>query len=191
MKMISILSFLIFMSATSFANEAVCSNPARISSGVDSWPWSLAKPFPWDNIQGYWKLSNTEHMTFLKARILSSTSQRKILSLSFYGDSICSAKAYAKGTGFIDTAEKNVVTALISDGTYRYQVKLGMFDTQDLPGNLDMCGPNIMAASMQIIEKTKSSEVDNEPLDSSATQVHNVMLKKVSEDPISICKKNK
>ena len=163
-----------------------CSDNSQTMGGVDVWPWSFAKPFPWDNIQGYWKLGDNAD-SYLKARVLSSTNNRKILSLAIYGEGICS-KPYAKGTGYVDATEKNVVRAILSDGVYKYQLKIGMFDTRDIDG-ADMCGQNIIAASMQVIERTKkSSPGTTVPLDPDLTETHNMLLKKATVDPANSCK---
>lgn len=155
--------------------------------GVDILPWSFAQPFPWDNIQGFWKLGDDES-SFLKATVLSSTNRRKILSLSVYGDGVCS-KAYARGTGYIDVAEKNVVRALVADGTYKYQLKLGMFDSRDLTG-VNSCSENIMAASMQVVGRARKADNTKQmPLDPSVTETHNMLLKKVTIDLGEACKK--
>lgn len=170
-----------------FSNGFQCSdNSHTMGGGVDVWPWSFAKPFPWDNIQGFWQLGDSDS-TFLKARVLSTTNNRKILSVAIYGEGICS-KPYAKGTGYVDIAEKNVVRAILSDGVYKYQLKIGMFDPRDVAG-VSMCGQNIMAASMQVIDRARNSANSKvAPLDPDVTETHNMMLKKSSLDPVSSCK---
>lgn len=163
--------------------------------GGDAWPWSVAKPFPWSNVAGYWELMGTESTEmFMKAQVLSTTSDRKFLSISFYKKNICSKTPYAKGTGYIDITEKNVVTALLSDGVYRYQMKLGLFNTADLAGgDYNLCGSSIMAASIQVIERLSpfsSIRSDLSPsVSASLTDTQKVMLKKVTDDPATICKK--
>ncbi|MEQ1722373.1 MAG: hypothetical protein ABL930_04300 [Pseudobdellovibrio sp.] len=160
---------------------------SQIMGGVDVWPWSVAQPFPWDNIQGFWKLGDDES-SYLKAVVLSSTNRRKILSLQVYGEGVCS-KPYARGTGYIDVAEKNVVRALVSDGTYKYQLKLGMFDSRDINGVIS-CSQNVMGVSMQIVGRAKKSDAPKQsPIDPSVTETHNMLLKKVTIDLGDLCKK--
>ena len=198
MKTIFILITLLLVNMTAFAgNEEVkngsgsaigssCSDGTKLmSGGVDGWPWSCAKPFPWDIIQGYWKLSDNGD-AYIKARVLSTNNNRKILALTFYADGIC-AKPSAKGTGYVDFAEKNVVRALLSDGVYKYQLKIGMFDTRDVVG-LDISGQSIMAASMQVIERAQKSDGAAAPLDPDIMETHNMMLKKATVDPVNSCK---
>ena len=157
------------------------------TTGVDVWPWSIAKPFPWDNIQGYWKLGDDDY-TYLSAKVLSTTNSRKILSLSVLDDGVCS-KPYAKGTGYVDITEKNVVRSLVTDGVFKYRVKLGMFDSRDLMGQ-NSCSTDIMALSIQVIARVKkSNDPVTGPLDPSVTEMRNMVLKKVTINVDEACKR--
>ncbi|MBC7420435.1 MAG: hypothetical protein H7328_06865 [Bdellovibrio sp.] len=153
--------------------------------GVDYFPWSVANPFPWSDIQGVWKLSSDSSM-YLKARVISSTKNRKILNVSLVSVDRC-AKPIASGTGYIDSLEKNVVRAVLSDGIYRYQIKLGMFDARDLKIDANVCGPNILAATVKILGTTPKAE--NIYRSTREAQTQNMVLKKVSDDLNAVCKK--
>lgn len=182
-----VLVLLIFNSASVSFAAVDGSSCINIQAGGDAWPWSVAKPFPWDNIQGYWKLGD-DQSSYLSARVLSTTKNRKILSLSVLGEGLCS-KAYAKGTGYVDVTEKNVVRALVSDGVYKYQLKLGMFDSRDLVTQ-NSCSPDVMAVSMQVIARAKkSNDLNLVPLDPKVTETINMVLKKVTLDVDTACKK--
>ena len=189
-KFLTVL-LLVIATQTASAEELACYddvNQVMKGGGVDILPWSNAKPFPWDNINGYWKLGEDDN-SYISLKVLSTTSRRKILNIQVYGDGICS-KPYAKGTGYIDAAERNVVRSLLSDGNYRYQMKLAMFDARDLSDKIDICGYKIMAASMQVIGRAgRSSENGSMPLDPNITETHNMLLKKVPVDPATACKK--
>ena len=193
MKTIFILITLLLVNVTAYAvmdevkSGSSCNDSSKtMGGGVDVWPWSVAKPFPWDNIQGFWKL-NENSQAILKARVLSTTNNRKILALTLYGDGVC-AKASAKGTGYVDFFEKNVVRAILSDGVFKYQLKIGMFDSRDIAG-ADLCGQTIMAASMQVIERAqRSADGAAAPLDPDMMETHNMMLKKATVDPVNSCK---
>ena len=182
--MILSLVFFGFNSMASTESGLMC-DVARISGG-DAWPWSIAKPFPWDNIQGYWKLEDDNH-TYLSAKVLSSTNSRKILSLSILDEGVC-AKPYAKGTGYVDVTEKNVVRALVTDGVYKYQLKLGMFDSRDLIGQ-NTCSSSVMAASIQVIARVGKANRVSAPLDPAVTAVRNMVLKKVTINVDEACKR--
>ncbi len=190
MRSIFLILTMVFFSFSTMAQPSISSgimcNVARISGG-DAWPWSIAKPFPWDNIQGYWKLGDDDH-SYLVAKILSTTDSRKILSLSVLDHGVCS-RPYAKGTGYVDVTEKNVVRALVNDGVFKYQVKLGMFDSRDLIGQ-NSCSANIMALSIQVIARVqKSFDPVMGPLDPTITEMRNMVLKKVTINVNEACKR--
>lgn len=191
MKTMLTILLLVFTTQFSNAEGLACYDDVRQvmkGGGVDVWPWSYAKPFPWDNITGYWKLGEDDN-SYIYLKVLSTTTRRKILNIQVYGDGICS-KPYAKGTGYIDAGERNVVRSLLSDGNYRYQMKLAMFDARDLSDKVDTCGSKVMAASMQVIGRVgRSHENDSMPLDPNITETHNMLLKKVPVDPDTACKK--
>lgn len=185
MRNIIILISLVLFGFNTLASGLMC-DVARISGG-DAWPWSIAKPFPWDNIQGYWKLGDDDH-SYLFAKVLSTTNSRKILSLSVLDEGVC-AKPYAKGTGYVDVTEKNVVRALVTDGVYKYQVKLGMFDSRDLVGQ-NSCSTNVMALSIQVIARMrKSFDPVTGPLDPAITEMRSMVLKKVTINVDETCKR--
>ncbi len=170
--------------SVSFRNE--CS--ARIQGGVDVFPWSVARPFPWNNIQGVWMLKDGLKPIYIKAKVVRTTSNRKILKLSVINGASC-AKPLAEGVGYIDTSEKNVVRAIINDGVSKYQMKLALFDIKDLHINTYGCEESILAASLQMIGDTQSSLVSFGGLTNYELTPENLMLKKISSDLGSVCKK--
>lgn len=176
------------VSAFSSTGHAQC-NTNVLKGGVDILPWSVVQPFPWDNIGGFWQLGGSNSV-FLKARVLSSTNRRKILQLTVHVDGLCS-RATARGTGYVDVSEKNVVRALISDASNKYQVKLGLFDGRDIANMANGClGQPVMAASMQLLE-SKDTSGASMILDAARTETQNLLLKKVTVDTAEFCKNSK
>ncbi|MFZ3229846.1 MAG: hypothetical protein WA160_06555 [Pseudobdellovibrio sp.] len=177
------LSFLFIASASS-----AYSCDIKIQGGIDTWPWAVAQPFPWNNIQGIWQLNTDLADTYFKIRIGISDSQRKVLIISKIVGGNCS-KPVAKGVGFVSSNEKNVIHAVIADDQLRYQLKLAVFNPQDISSSLiytdGRCNKNILAASAQIIGHTGKMA---EPL-TETMPTENMMLKKVSNSLDSICKK--
>ena len=187
--MLTILS-VIFCVQFTMASDFACQDPTKghvMKGGVDVWPWSLSKPFPWEDVSGYWKLGDDEN-SYVRLKVLSTSANRKILNIWVYGDGICS-KPYAKGTGYIDINEKNVVRSLLNDGLYRYIMKMALFDARDVSDKVDTCEWNIMAVSMQVIGRAWRGENSSEPIDPRVKETHNMVLKKVPVDPINACKK--
>lgn len=188
MKTLLIILMLTTFSISSVAFEGLSGGAScdKVQTGGDAWPWSVAKPFPWDNIEGYWALGD-EMSSYLTAHVLSTTNNRKILSLSVLDEGICS-KPYAKGTGYIDITDKNIVRTLVNDGVFKYQLKLGMFDGRDVFG-LNSCSNAIMGLSIQVISRVnKKNSTTSGPLDPSVTEIRNMVLKKVSIDVDNACK---
>lgn len=185
----AIMLFCFLAKAESSLINPECST--KIQGGVDGFPWSVARPFPWNDIQGIWKISEGT-TTYLKARVINSTNNRKLLNVVLIDSANCS-KPVARGTGYIDFAEKNVVRAILSDDLYRYQVKLAEFDAKYLQIDANMCGDTVMAASTQIIglsgrkPKSRGQTVDN--LVPEEAEIQNAMMKKISDDLNAICKK--
>jgi hypothetical protein len=190
-KLISLLFvFLVSFQVSAYTNSELARGPGDsvIQGGVDILPWMVAKPFPWDDISGFWKLGDDDG-SFVRAKVLSSTSNRKILSLQVYADGLCS-RAYARGTGYIDITEKNVVRAILVDSQYRYQMKLGLFNPKDLSMNSNRCSENVMAVSMQVVGRAENSRDSSvRPIDASMMETHNMLLKKVTFDPSLGCQK--
>lgn len=188
MKLISLLMVLLMVSANASASKSgslSCGDEAGVmQGGVDILPWSVAKPFPWDNINGFWKLGD-DVGTYVRAKVQSSTAARKILTLQVYGDGICS-RPFARGTGYIDATEKNVVRAILVDSQYRYQMKLGLFDSRDLSASNNKCAEKVMAVAMQVVGRSTAAG-SNKPIDPSIMETHNMLLKKVTSDVYFKC----
>jgi len=183
-----LILFMICFQASASKAQLYCGNDGSTIQGGDVWPWSVAKPFPWDDISGFWKLGDDDG-SYVRAKFLSSTSNRKILTLQIYADGLCS-RPYARGTGYIDVTEKNVVRAILIDSQYRYQMKLGLFNPRDLSMDVNSCSSNVMAVSMQVVGRAQySRDSAVKPIDASMMETHNMLLKKVTFDPALGCQK--
>jgi len=118
--------------------------------------------------------------------VLGTTINRKNLGLTIHRGSICS-KPYAKGGGFINVEEKNVVIALVAVNTIKYQLKMAMFDSRHV-GGLSGCGQHIMGLSMRAVGRVKKSKIQSpEPMDPVPTETYNVVLKKVPHGLAEAC----
>jgi len=178
------LTFLFF--ATVASAETSCNLKTQ---GIDNWPWKQAQP--WKNIQGIWKMNTQDGEVFFKFRITATQTNRKILLIDKIIDGNC-AKPEASGVGYIAIEERNTVRAVISDEKLRYQLKLALFDTEDLSSNLlsdvESCGDQVIGISvLQVIGRNPGRSFEA-PAEYS-TSAENLMLKKVSNSLDSICKK--
>ncbi|MBC7741624.1 MAG: hypothetical protein H7061_05485 [Bdellovibrionaceae bacterium] len=144
-------------------------------------------PLNWNELQGVWKLS-THSSVYLKARIINSNQKRKLISLTMVSPENC-AKPVAIGTGYVDSLEQNVVRAVLTDSFYRYELKLGYFNSYDLKMDTLACGQYVWAATVRIIGTSPGANIPF-PTDSGGDSVRNLLLKKISSDLNAICKKS-
>jgi hypothetical protein len=162
----------------------------KIQGGVDVFPWSSAQPFPWADIKGIWKLKDGAVPYYMKAKVVRTTSKRKILNLSIISEANCT-KPLAQGVGYIDSSEKNVVRAIINDGNSKYQLKIALFNAKDLDMDFYGCDDGVvMAASLQVISSYPPFNHGQLLIDEENSKAENILLKKVSDDLNSICKKS-
>ncbi|MBC7464824.1 MAG: hypothetical protein H7256_02430 [Bdellovibrio sp.] len=180
------LSFLVFAGAAHAENGC-----GMRTQGIDTWPWKQAQPLK--DIQGIWKMKTDEGDVFFKFRISANMANRKILVIDKIIDGNC-AKPVASGVGYIAVQEKNTVRALISDANLQYQLKLALFDTEDLSSSLftdvESCGQQVIGISvLQVIGRTKAKDYEPPRNVELSAEPENMMLKKVSNSLDSICKK--
>ncbi len=183
MKSLMLSLLFLFFSNLSYAQKS-CN--IQTQGGIDTWPWQYAEPFPWDNIQGVWKLNTDSSDVYFKMKVISQTKKGKILNISKFSTQNC-AKPLATGVGFVGTQEKNIVRGVISDKTLRYQITLGLFDTKQLTNDVATCGDQFLAASMEVIGQRGSY---NTPVDPATYQIELMVLKKDLRSFESICKKS-
>ena len=180
----SLLLSLVFLFLTSASyGQQTCN--IQTQGGIDTWPWQHAEPFPWDNIQGVWKLNTDSSDVYFKMKVTGQNKKGKILNISKFSTKNCT-KPLATGVGFVGTQEKNIVRGVISDKLLRYQITLGLFETKQLSDDVVSCGDQVLAASMEVIGQRGAY---NSPIDPAAYQIELMVLKKVPRSFESICKR--
>lgn len=154
--------------------------------GADTFPWSLAQPFPWDSVQGLWKVSDDQDQV-LRMRVVRQDQKVKHLSVDVLSRSKCASTM--KGVGIITAAEKNVVRLSLTDPEGQaHLMKLAFFDTRDLKMDTNACGSTILAASViQLDNEGEDDTVDNQK----PAEQSNMMLKKITNSTEFYCKKRK
>lgn len=191
--LLSISLFVLSLNAlamTGSSHELECSVKTQ---GVDYFPWGSASPFPWGKIQGVWMVQteDSKKPIYLKARVSITLSNIKLLNLTIVQEGNC-AQPIAEGTGYVNYKEPNVIRAMVNDGNFKYQMRLAQFESKYLSMNSELCGESIMAASIKILghSSPRFTEKENEVrLGDDGDAIQNVMLKKVSNNLNSICKK--
>lgn len=154
---------------------------SKLFGGPDAFPWSIAQPFPWDIIQGLWEFNEESNESVIRMKIIRESSTEKLLSVAVISKYSCTR--VMKGTGIITASEKNIVRIKLNDvngGTKL--MKLGFFDTAMLNINTELCGKNILAASMIDLDSIPNYQTKSE-------QIEINVLKKVSDDLFFNCKK--
>lgn len=182
MKLLLIgLSFLLFVSVSQ--GQLTCNIQAQ--GGIDNWPWQYAEPFPWNNIQGIWKLNTDSSDVYFKMKVTGQNKKGKILNISKFSTKNC-LKTLASGVGFVGSQEKNIVRGVISDKALRYQITLGLFETKQLSDDVLSCGDQVLAASMEVIGQ-RGSYIS--PIDPALYQIELMVLKKDPRSFESVCKR--
>ncbi|OFZ28380.1 MAG: hypothetical protein A2622_04575 [Bdellovibrionales bacterium RIFCSPHIGHO2_01_FULL_40_29] len=172
------LSLFIF---TNMAQAQSCN--IKLQGGIDTWPWQVAQPFPWNNIQGVWKL-DSETDSYFKMRVTGQNKKGKILNITKYTIENCN-RPIATGVGFVDSFEKNIVRGIISDKTLRYQMTLGFFNPKQLAEDSPLCEDQVLAASIEVIGQKGGI---SSPIDPGAYEIELMVLKKVSNSLDFYCR---
>ncbi len=181
----SLLFSLSLMFFVSFAQAQQACN-IQAQGGIDTWPWQYAEPFPWDNIDGVWKLNTDSSDVYFKMSVTGENKKGKILKIIKFSTKSCT-KPVATGVGFVGSLEKNIVRGVISGKALRYQITLGLFDTKQLTNDdAATCGGQVLAASMEVIGQRG---VYTTPIDPATYQIQLMVLKKDPRSFESICKR--
>lgn len=132
---------------TSFAEAEEHVMPASDDRWVP-WPWTLAQPFPWADIQGLWKVEQGDFTSYFAFKVVreKTTGLRQLQVKQFDGDT---CKVIATGVG-IERNQK-VLAQMTSKGGTTYRVQLTAFSEKDSPipplrGNVPTQG--VMVLSM-------------------------------------------
>ena len=152
--------------------------------GIDTFPWSLAQPFPWDSIQGLWQITGQSDVV-LQMVVTREDQKKKNLNVVVLSRTQCSQNPLMKGVGIVTAAEKNVVRInLVDQNGVTKLMKLAFFDSRDLQINSDVCGGSVLAASLIDLGSESESEIYS-------PSKANVMLKKMSASLSFHCRKKK
>jgi hypothetical protein len=184
-----ILAVLFVFCSNVFAQVSInntCSGTALPSGGgSDTFPWSVARPFPWTSIQGVWTVVDIEKSNLVfEFKVTRTTEKSKQLFVEIYERGNCK-KAYMRGVGVVNTTEKNVVRINMNN----VLMKVAMFNTADLEMDTNTCGPKSLGATFYRLADTADYEMKNEKAMINVEQSSNMILKKVSNSYLYRCKK--
>ena len=182
----------IFAQADFYGNLAMTQeNPScglsKQGGPIDTIPWSVAQPFPWNSIQGLWKVSDSPDQV-MRMRVVRQDQNAKHLSVDVMSRSQCNGPVM-KGVGIITAAEKNVVRLTLTDKEGQtYLMKLAMFDTADLQMDKNLCGHTALAASVITLDNEGEDDLGG---DLKTAEQSNMMLKKITSSTDFYCRKRK
>lgn len=177
-----ILVLLVSLSSLAFAGHPAQSNNLcgvdlidTTGKGGDLFPWSLAKPFEWSNIQGVWSpFEKSEHNLTFSFQVTRTTNSINQLFVEIKGDARGSQNV-ARGIGFISNTEKNVMRVIVGDK----MLKFGFFKTADLSIESAICGNKILAVSAYSLNECEDGKCDEAP-EFEYLEKSSIMLKKIS-----------
>ena len=116
------------------------------------WPWTLAQPFPWGDIQGFWKVEQNEFVSYFAFKVVreKSTGIRQLQVTQYDGET---CRVISTGVG-IERNQK-VLAQMTSRGGITYRVQLTSFDEKDSPipplrSNIPV--PSVMVLSMGTLD---------------------------------------
>lgn len=115
-------------------------NSANTTGGVDYFPWSLARPFPWKDIQGMWSAEFNGVDSYFSFRVVRVGSSGRQIRIVRYND-LTSCSIVAKGTGHETNNQLNA--QLVGSDGHAFKLSVGAFNSEDLP--MDMkCDSTVM-----------------------------------------------
>ena len=154
---------------------------------IDGFPWSVAQPFPWNTIQGLWKVSDSPDQV-MRMRVVRQDQNAKHLSVDVMSRNQCNGPVMM-GVGIVTAAEKNVVRLTLTDKQGQtYMMKLAMFDTADLQMDKNLCGQSVLAASVITLDNEGEDDITADPANAEQS---NMMLKKITNSTDFYCRKRK
>lgn len=92
------------------------------------WPWSLAAPFPWRDIQGMWKVEQDGFVSYFALKVVNvkPSGDRQLVVRQIDG---YSCKVIATGVGF--ETKQSVKAQMTDDEGHTYRVSLTAFNAED------------------------------------------------------------
>lgn len=128
-----LLAALIVFSSLAAHAEVLNDSEEHIMPAGDRWtpwPWSMAQPFPWNDIRGMWKVQQDDFVSYFALKVVRSRSTgiRQLQVKQIDGQN---CKVIATGVG-IEKGSR-VLAQMTSRSGVTYRVHLTSFDQKDSP----------------------------------------------------------
>lgn len=152
LRRLLVISFLIF-SGAAYSISAAASTQLTMHAGQNDdrwthWPWRLAQPIPWGDIQGGWKVEDGEYVSYFTFRkIYRQSNQVRQISVKQIDPQGC--QVIARGVG-IEKGAFIYAQMTSSDGGI-YRLNLSAFKCSDSPLSPEEkkdCADSMMVLSM-------------------------------------------
>lgn len=132
-------------------------NPVNTTGGVDYFPWSLARPFPWKDIPGIWSAEFNGIDTYFSFRVVRVGSTGRQIRIVMY-DNLISCATLAKGIGHESNNQLNA--QLVGVDKRAFKLSVGAFDSTDLP--MDMkCDSMVMGMRLSNFVETENKTLNS------------------------------
>lgn len=128
-----LLATLIALSSLAAPAEVLDAPEEHIMPAGDRWtpwPWSMAQPFPWNDIRGMWKVQQDDYISYFALKVVRprATGIRQLQVKQIDGQT---CKVIATGVG-IEKGSR-VLAQMTSRSGVTYRVHLTSFDQKDSP----------------------------------------------------------
>ena len=126
-----LLAAVVVVAGVSFSMKSVARNsvgPIIQDDRWTHWPWRLAQPFPWSEIQGIWKVDQGSNSTYFVFKVVKQKNGVRQLQVKQVDGGNC--KVVATGAGL----EKNqrVLAQVTNKAGHTYRVNLTAFRASDV-----------------------------------------------------------
>ncbi|WP_413585676.1 hypothetical protein [Bdellovibrio sp. HCB274] len=123
------------------------------------WPWSAAQPFPWDDIQGLWRVEQDDYVSYFAFKVVKEKTSggRQLMVRQIDGET---RRVLAEGVGF--EREKIILAQMTSCGGSTYRLKLTSFNLENSPqppGLGNLYKNSVMVLSLGSLEARTTSEM--------------------------------
>jgi hypothetical protein len=128
-----LLAALIAFSSSAAHADVLSDSEEHIMPAGDRWtpwPWSMAQPFPWNDIRGMWKVQQDDYISYFALKVVRprATGMRQLQVKQIDGQT---CKVIATGVG-IEKGSR-VLAQMTSKSGVTYRVHLTSFDQKDSP----------------------------------------------------------
>lgn len=160
MLRILLATLLVFSSFTAVAHSQTAVNDDHVMPAGDDWthwPWSLAQPFPWSDLQGTWKVEKDDYVSYFIFRVVQLKSGVKQVQIRQIDGVTC--RVIATGAGL----EKGplVYAQMTSRAGKVYRLDLRAFKRSDSLPEVPLEG-NVYTDDVMVLSM---GELNNNDLD--------------------------